>query len=30
MALVIKAALGALVVLLIGILAKTKTTILPG
>jgi membrane protein GlpM len=27
---VIKAALGALVVLLIGILAKTKTTILPG
>lgn len=30
MGLVIKAALGALVVLLIGILAKTKTTILPG
>ena len=30
MALVIKAALGALVVLLIGILAKRKTTILPG
>lgn len=30
MGLVIKAALGALVVVLIGVLAKTKITILPG